>query len=61
MVGTVHQAVLKVIGDAQMQANLAQLGLDAVGDSPAELGTIMKSDIAKWARVIREAGIEASE
>ena len=56
-----HQAVLKVIGDAQMRANLAQLGLDAVGSSPAELATIMKSDIAKWARVIRDAGIKASE
>jgi len=61
IVGTVHQAVLKVIGDAQMRANLAQLGLDAVGSSPAELATIMKSDIAKWARVIRDAGIKASE
>ena len=39
----------------------AQLGLDTVGSSPEQLAAIIRSDIGKWAKVIKEAGITASE
>jgi tripartite-type tricarboxylate transporter receptor subunit TctC len=56
-----HQESLKALAQPAMQARFAQLGLDTVGSSPAELAAIVKADIGKWARVIKEAGITASE
>jgi tripartite-type tricarboxylate transporter receptor subunit TctC len=40
---------------------LAQLGLDTVAGSPEDLATIIKGDIVKWAKVIKDAGIKADE
>lgn len=61
VVAKVHRETLNVLKDPDMRAKLAQLGLDPVGNSPAELGAIIRSDIAKWAKVIKDAGIKASE
>jgi hypothetical protein len=32
-----------------------------VGSTPAVLGTTIKADIARWAKVIADAGVKASE
>ena len=42
-----------------MKAKLAQLGLDATSDAPDAFAAIIKADIAKWAKVIKEANIKA--
>jgi tripartite-type tricarboxylate transporter receptor subunit TctC len=44
-----------------MKAKLAQLGLDVAHDPPDALAEIIKSDIAKWAKVIKSANIKAGE
>ncbi len=56
-----HQDSMKVLAHPDMRASLTKLGLDAVGNSPGEFATIIKSDIAKWAKVIKEAGITATD
>jgi tripartite-type tricarboxylate transporter receptor subunit TctC len=61
IVAKLNQATLAVLQDPDMRARFAQLGLDPVGTSPEELGTTIKSDIAKWAKVIAQAGIRAGE
>ncbi|MFN0299966.1 MAG: Bug family tripartite tricarboxylate transporter substrate binding protein [Burkholderiales bacterium] len=61
IVGKVHQEALNVLAQPDVQARFAQLGLDTVGNSPSELAAIIKSDIEKWAKVIKDAGITASE
>ena len=42
-----------------MKAKLAQLGLDTTSDAPDAFAAIIKADIAKWAKVIKEANIKA--
>ena len=37
-----------------MKEKLAQLGLDTTSDAPQAFGEIIKSDTAKWAKVIKE-------
>lgn len=36
-----------------------RLGVALVGGTPRQLGELQKSDSAKWAQLIREAGIKA--
>ena len=33
------------------------LGMEAVGSTPEQTATTIRAEIAKWGRVIREAGI----
>ncbi|MCC7484531.1 MAG: tripartite tricarboxylate transporter substrate binding protein [Burkholderiales bacterium] len=60
IVKKVHQDVLRVLGQADARGRFTELGLDIVGNSPAELAAIIKQDIAKWGKVIRDAGITAT-
>jgi tripartite-type tricarboxylate transporter receptor subunit TctC len=61
IVGKVRQEILKVLAQPDMRAKFAQMGLDTVGNAPNELAAIIKGDIEKWGKVIRDAGITASE
>jgi tripartite-type tricarboxylate transporter receptor subunit TctC len=38
-----------------------ELGLDPVGGSAESFGVFVKEDIARWAKVIREAGVKAEQ
>ena len=53
--------IAKIAAQADMQERLAQLGLTAAVTSPDELGAIIKTDIAKWAKVIKDANIKVTE
>jgi tripartite-type tricarboxylate transporter receptor subunit TctC len=57
----VRREALKVLADPDLRARFAQLGLDTVGNSPDELAALIKADLAKWAKVIKEVGIKAGE
>jgi len=35
-----------------------QMGIDPVGSSPAELDQFLRSEVAKWAKVIKDAGVK---
>ena len=61
IVRKVHQECSRIVAEPAMRTRFGQLGLDAVGNSPEQLAAIIKSDIDKWARVIKDAGITASE
>ena len=49
-------AVLKPC--AEVRKHLEDLGLDPVPSDPAKFQRLIKSDYAKWGKVIREAGIK---
>lgn len=61
IVGKVHQESMKVIANPELQARFAQLGLDNAGKGSDELAAIIKSDIDKWAKVIKDAGITMTD
>ena len=61
IVNRLHQDSVMVLAQADMRASFTKLGLDTVGSTPGELAAIIKSDIAKWAKVIKEAGITATD
>ena len=56
-----HQDTVKVLGQADIRARFSQLGLDTVGNTPNELAAIIRSDVGKWTKVIKEAGITATD
>ena len=61
IVSKVYQETMKIVAQPAMRTRFAQLGLDTVGNSPDELAAVIRTDIGKWARVIKDAGITARE
>ncbi len=41
-----------------VQSKLAQLGSDVVGSSPQEFSALLRSDLARWAKVIKAANVK---
>ena len=43
---------------AAVTAILAKIGVDPGGGSPEAFGTLVRSEIAHWSKVIKDAGIK---
>ena len=58
IVNQVHRATVEVLKNPELREQLVQRGFEPVGDSPKEFAAFISSEIAKWAKVVRLAGIE---
>jgi tripartite-type tricarboxylate transporter receptor subunit TctC len=61
IIARLHQEAIRIVSQPDMQEKFAKLGLDVVSDAPDAFAAIIHNDIAKWAKVIKDAGIKASE
>ena len=59
VVTRLHGEILKAMNVAEVRAKLTGLGFDPVGSTPKEFGAFRTAEAARWARVIKEAGIRA--
>jgi len=57
IVELLHREVTKALALPDVRARLAALGFDPIGTTPDEFAAWIKVEVAKWARVIREANI----
>ena len=53
-----HAELVKVLAAPDMRKRLLAAGLEPVGSAPQEYDAHIRGEIAKWARVIRAAGIK---
>jgi tripartite-type tricarboxylate transporter receptor subunit TctC len=53
--------VVNVLKNPDLQKKIADLGADAVGNTPEEFGAAMRAESAQWAEVIKAANIRAEE
>ena len=42
--------------DPAVRQNLAQMGMIPIGGTPQELGALLRSDIERWAKVVKASG-----
>jgi tripartite-type tricarboxylate transporter receptor subunit TctC len=61
VVERLHRESVRILGQGDVRKRLADLGMAVVANSPAEFGAHITSDTARWAKVIKAAGIKASE
>jgi tripartite-type tricarboxylate transporter receptor subunit TctC len=52
---------VKVLAMPDVKKRLAELGLDLIGGSPAEFAAVIESETPQWAKIIKAAGIRASD
>jgi tripartite-type tricarboxylate transporter receptor subunit TctC len=55
----INQAVGEILRQPEVHDALLKQGAEASPTTPAELGAFVKSEIPKWTKVIRDAGIKA--
>ena len=51
----------KALADPALQAKLVEQGIVAVGSSPEEFRAFVGEEIARWAKVINDAGIKIEQ
>ncbi len=55
-----HADMVKVMQDADVKKKFADLGVDAVSSTPDQFAAFMRSETAKYAKLIKEAGIKVN-
>jgi tripartite-type tricarboxylate transporter receptor subunit TctC len=57
-VDRINAELRKVLAQPEVKERLVVLGAEIVASTPQEFGVFLKSDIAKWGKLVREAGIK---
>lgn len=58
VIARLNADVLKVVRSPELAERLKAEGSDPVGNSPAQYAAFLRDEIAKWAKVIKQAGIK---
>ena len=58
VIGSVNAAIVRALADPSVRNGLASQGADPVGSTPEQHEAFNKAEIAKWIKVVREAGIQ---
>ncbi len=58
VIATLNREITAVIADKGFHERMAKIGVDVVGMSAEAYGKFLVDDYAKWAKVVRAAGIE---
>ena len=49
---------MEAVADREVRSRMAALGADPSGNTPEEFARFIRDDQAKWAKLMREAGIK---
>jgi tripartite-type tricarboxylate transporter receptor subunit TctC len=50
--------IVKALRSADVRQQLMSLGLEPVGNAPGQFGATIRAEMAKWAQVVKQAGIK---
>ena len=59
IINRLNQEVVRVLNQTDVKERVISNGYEAAGSSPADLAATVKSEIAKWGKVLKDAGIKA--
>ncbi len=58
IIAYMHAQTVNALGQADVKQRLSTLGAEGVGSSPDEFRSFIKAEIAKWAKVVKQAGLK---
>jgi tripartite-type tricarboxylate transporter receptor subunit TctC len=58
VVDLLHREIVQALAIPDVKEKLATLGFDPIGNSPDAFGAWIKTEVAKWAKVMRDANIK---
>jgi tripartite-type tricarboxylate transporter receptor subunit TctC len=58
LVNKVNAEMKKAIGDPAFRKHIESIGMEPASSTPKELGDMIRSELARWTKVIKDAGIQ---
>ena len=58
IVTRLNGAIVKALQDPDMKSRLAQNSIEPLGSSPEDYGAYLRSELERWTKVIKSAGIK---
>lgn len=58
VIETLHKALVKAMGSAEMKARMTSLAVESSATAPAEFAKLIREENGRWAKVIKAAGIK---
>jgi len=55
IVDRLNEALNQVLGDEEVIKRMQDHGADVQGSTPDQLGTLVKSELVRWTRVVQQA------
>jgi tripartite-type tricarboxylate transporter receptor subunit TctC len=59
VISKLHAGVVRALQDAAIRERFASDGVEPIGNTPEEFAAVIRAEMAKWAKVVKEAGIKA--
>ena len=59
IINRLNREIVRVLDLPDVKERFLNAGVEAVGSSPGELAAAIKADMARWGKVIKDAGIKA--
>jgi tripartite-type tricarboxylate transporter receptor subunit TctC len=60
IIDKLHDETIKALAIPEVRKRFDELGLEPVGNTPAEFAAVIKKEIPEWGKVIKDAGIKLS-
>jgi tripartite-type tricarboxylate transporter receptor subunit TctC len=61
VIDKIHRDTVRVLAQDELRRRLADIGVVTIGNSPAAFSAALKAEAVQWTKLIKEAGIRASE
>jgi len=61
IVNRLHETIVQILRSPQAQERYANIGTEIRYNTPEEFQALIRAEIAKWAKVVKEAGIRADQ
>lgn len=58
IINKLHAEITKVMSDPEMKDKLTGLGVEAAPSTPDQLAVLLKEDLVRWARIVKESGAQ---
>ena len=52
-----HAELARILQSPETRARLETLGAEPIGDSPEQFATVIKDDLVRWAKIVKDANI----
>jgi len=57
IIAKLHKGVVLALEDATVKERFANLGAEPVGNTPEEFSAVLRTDMTKWAKAVKAAGL----
>jgi tripartite-type tricarboxylate transporter receptor subunit TctC len=61
IIDRLHQETVRILARSDVRQRFGDLGMEPIGNTPAEFAAVIAAETPQWAKLIRDAGIRISE